>query len=123
MTRQRPLLLLTIATVGAIALAFSPVAARQGWIDTIKRLDLGTVLPGHGAAFTDLAKLDHWQAYMRDFWAQAQKFHKAGTPWEEAAKLVDLRGNAVNYPMIRTAGLTPNHGMRRAYEFLDGRVR
>ncbi|MDP2319624.1 MAG: MBL fold metallo-hydrolase [Acidobacteriota bacterium] len=96
------------------------------WINTIealKKLDLGTVLPGHGAAFTDLSKLDHWQAYMRDFWAQAQKFHKAGTPWEEAAKLVDLRGNAVNYPMIRTAGLTPNHGMRRAYEILDGKVR
>ena len=27
------------------------------------------------------------------------------TPWEEAAKLVDLRGNAVNYPPIRTAGI------------------
>ena len=80
------------------------------WVDTIealKKLDIGTVLPGHGAAFTDMAKLTHWQAYVRDFWAQAQKFHKAGTPWEEAAKQVDLRGNAVNFPMIRTAGITP----------------
>ncbi len=94
-----------------------------GTIETLKRLDIGAVLPGHGAAFTDLAKLDHWQAYMRDFWAQAQKFHKAGTPWEEAAKLVDLRGNAANYPMIRTAGITPNHGMRRAYELLDGKAK
>ena len=71
------------------------------WIETIealKKLDFDTVLPGHGAAFTDKAKLDHWQAYVRDFWAQAQKFHKAGTPWEEAAKQVDLRGNAANYP-------------------------
>ncbi|MGE3491846.1 MAG: MBL fold metallo-hydrolase [Vicinamibacterales bacterium] len=96
------------------------------WIETIttlKKQDIGTVLPGHGAAFTDMAKLDHWQAYLRDFWAQAQKFHKAGTPWEEAAKLVDLRGNAVHYPMIRTAGITPNHGMRRAYELMDGKVR
>ena len=96
------------------------------WIDTIeavKRLDIGTVLPGHGTAFTDLAKLDHWQAYLRDFWAQAQKFHKAGTPWEEAAKQVDLRGNAVNFPAIRSLGITPNHGMRRAYEILDGKVK
>jgi len=96
------------------------------WIATIealKKLDVGTVLPGHGAAFTDLAKLDHWQAYLRDFWAQAQRFHKAGTPWEEAAKQVDLRGQAVNYPAIRTAGLTPNHGMRRAFELLDGTVK
>jgi cyclase len=95
------------------------------WIDTIetlKTLDFETVLPGHGRAFTGKAKLDHWQAYLRDFWAQAQKFHKAGVAWEEAAKQVDLRGNAVNYPTIRAAGLTPNHGMLRAYEILEGRV-
>ena len=61
-------------------------------IETLKQLDFETVLPGHGAAFTGKAQLDHWQAYLRDFWEQAQKFHKAGTPWEEAAKLVDLRG-------------------------------
>jgi cyclase len=96
------------------------------WIQTIevlKDLDFETVLPGHGAAFTGKAKLDHWQAYMRDFWEQAQKFHKAGTPWEEAAKLVDLRGQAANYPTIRAAGITPNHAMRRAYEILDGEVK
>jgi cyclase len=96
------------------------------WIDTIealKKVDFDTVLPGHGQAFKGKAKLDHWQAYLRDFWAQAQKFHKAGVPWEEAAKQVDLRGNAVNYPVIRAAGITPNQGMRRAYEILDGKVR
>ena len=43
--------------------------------------------------------------------------------WEEAAKQVDLRGNAVNYPGIRSAGITPNHGMRRAYEILDGKIK
>lgn len=92
-------------------------------IETLKGLDFDTVLPGHGNAFKGKAKLDHWQAYIRDFWEQAQKFHKAGTPWEEAAKQVDLRGNAVNYPSIRTAGITPNHAMRRAYEILDGKVK
>ena len=96
------------------------------WIQTIevlKGLDFETVLPGHGAAFTGKSKLDHWQAYLRDFWEQAQKFHKAGTPWEEAAKLVDLRGQAANYPAIRAAGITPNHAMRRAYEILDGKIK
>jgi glyoxylase-like metal-dependent hydrolase (beta-lactamase superfamily II) len=92
-------------------------------IDTLKKLDFDTVLPGHGRAFTGKAKLDHWQAYVRDFWSQAQKFHHAGVPWEEAAKQVDLRGNAVNYPTIRAAGIVPNHGMRRAYEILDGKVK
>ncbi|MGQ0733756.1 MAG: MBL fold metallo-hydrolase [Acidobacteriota bacterium] len=96
------------------------------WIDTIeqlKKLDFDTVLPGHGQAFRGKAKLDHWQAYLRDFWAQAQKFHKAGIPWEEAAKQVDLRGQAVNYPLIKAPGIVPNHGMLRAYETLDGKIR
>ena len=95
------------------------------WIDTIeklKALDFDTVLPGHGQSFKGKAKLDHWQAYLRDFWAQAQKFHAANVPWEDAAKQVDLRGNAVNYPAIRNVGIVPNHGMRRAYEILDGKV-
>jgi cyclase len=96
------------------------------WIqtmETLKQVDFDTILPGHGRAMTGKAALDHWQAYLRDFWAQAQKFHKAGTPWEEAAKLVDLRAQAVNYPTIKAPGITPNHGMRRAYEILDGKVK
>ena len=96
------------------------------WIatmDALKQVEFDTILPGHGRAMTGKTAIDHWQAYVRDFWAQAQKFHKAGTPWEEAAKLVDLRGQAVNYPTIRAAGITPNHAMRRAYEILDGKVK
>jgi glyoxylase-like metal-dependent hydrolase (beta-lactamase superfamily II) len=92
-------------------------------IETLKQLDFETVLPGHGRAFTGKAKLDHWQAYLRDFWSQAEKFHMAGVPWEEAAKQVDLRAQAANYPTIRAAGITPNHGMLRAYEILDGKVK
>ena len=92
-------------------------------IETLKQVDFDTVLPGHGRAFNGKTKLDHWQAYLRDFWAQAQTFHKAGTPWEEAAKLVDLRSNSANYPTIKAPGITPNHAMRRAYEILDGKVK
>jgi cyclase len=96
------------------------------WIDTIealKNVDFDTVLPGHGRAFTGKAKLDHWQAYLRDFWTQAQKFHKSGVPAEEAATMVDLRSHAVNYPNIKATGLVPNHGMLRAYELLDGKTK
>jgi cyclase len=95
------------------------------WIATIemlKGLDFETVLPGHGRAFTGKAKLEHWQAYLRDFWTQAQKFHAAGVRWEDAAKQVDLLGQAVNYPAIRAVGISPNHGMRRAYEILDKKI-
>jgi len=92
-------------------------------METLKGVEFDTILPGHGRPMTGKASLDHWQAYIRDFWAQAQKFHKAGTPWEEAAKQVDLRGQAVNYPTIKAPGITPNHGMRRAYEILNGTVK
>ena len=96
------------------------------WIqtmETLKGVEFDTILPGHGRAMNGKAALDHWQAYLRDFWAQAQKFHKAGTPWEEAAKQVDLRGQSVNYPTIKAPGITPNHAMRRAYEILDGKIK
>jgi cyclase len=96
------------------------------WIETIeqlKKLDFDTVLPGHGQPFHGKDKLDHWQAYLRDFWDQAQQFHAAKVPWEEAAKQVDLRKHAVHYPKITALGITPNHGMARAYDLLDGTVK
>lgn len=96
------------------------------WIqtmETLKGVEFDTILPGHGRPMTGKASLSHWQAYVRDFWEQAQKFHKAGTPWEEAAKQVDLRAQAVNYPTIKAPGITPNHAMRRAYDILDGKIK
>ena len=111
------------------------VEARRTWatrsspsgstrIEALKKLDFDTVLPGHGSAFKGKAKLDHWQAYLRDFWAQAQKFHKAGVPWEEAAKQVDLRAQRRELPhaIRQPPGITPNHGMLRAVRDLDGKT-
>ena len=93
------------------------------WIETIeqlKKLDFDTVLPGHGQAFHGKDKLDHWQAYLRDFWDQAQALHAAKVPWEEAAKQIDLRKHAVHYPKITAVGITPSVVMARAYDLLDG---
>jgi glyoxylase-like metal-dependent hydrolase (beta-lactamase superfamily II) len=96
------------------------------WIDTLERvkgLPFDTVLPGHGAAFKGKAKFDHFQAYLRLLYSESKRMHDAGVPMEQAAKTIDLRSQAVNYPAIRTVGLTPPHGVWRVYELLDGRAK
>jgi len=96
------------------------------WIETLERmkaLDFDTVLPGHGMAFTGKAKFEHFQAYLRLLWSESKRMHDAGIPMEEAAKTIDLRSQAVNYPSIRTVGLTPPDGVWRVYELLDGKAK
>ena len=95
------------------------------WIDTLDRLkalDFDWVLPGHGAAFQGKAKIDHFQSYLRDFWSQAQKLHAAGVNPAEAAKQMDMRSHAADYPTLRAAGVL-DHGVYRAYDLMDGKVR
>jgi glyoxylase-like metal-dependent hydrolase (beta-lactamase superfamily II) len=96
------------------------------WVETlekVKALGFDTVLPGHGRPFNGTAKFDHFQAYLRDFWTQARKLHAAKVPPLEAAKQIDLRSHATNYPNIRNIGLTPPDGVLRAYELLDGAIK
>ncbi len=95
------------------------------WIATLEKLKLvefDTVLPGHGNAFAGKAKIAHWQAYLRDFWSQAQATHKAGVAAEAAAKGIDLRRHAGNYPTLTARGVNVN-GVLRAYELIEGKVR
>jgi len=78
-----------------------------------------------GADYTGMAfnfvKIDHFEAYLRDFWMQAQQMHKNGVAPHEAAKRIDMRSHAGNYPTITQAGVNVA-GVYRAYEFLDGKA-
>jgi cyclase len=96
------------------------------WIETLERikaLDFETILPGHGRALTGKSRIDHFQQYLRALYSEAKRLHDAGVPMEEAAKTIDLRSQAVNYPSIKSIGLVPPHGVFRIYELLDGKAK
>lgn len=88
-------------------------------LEKLRALDFDVALPGHGQVFKGKTKIDHFQAYLRDFWAQAEAFHKKGIPAEQAAAQMDMRKHAANYPAITAAGVSW-HGVARVYEELEG---
>jgi glyoxylase-like metal-dependent hydrolase (beta-lactamase superfamily II) len=92
------------------------------WVDTIERLkelDFQVVLPGHGPPFRERERLDWWQAYLRDFWAQASRLHREGVSAEEAARRIDLRAHASHYPAITAVG-ADRDAVNAAYGLLAG---
>jgi glyoxylase-like metal-dependent hydrolase (beta-lactamase superfamily II) len=93
----------------------------QEWVaalDALKKLPFDTVLPGHGEAFTDKAKIDHFQAWLRDVWTGVGELKKQGVSFEEAAKRVDLTRHKGNIPAIQAPGI-PVIGAQRIYELMD----
>lgn len=96
----------------------------QDWVaslDALKKLDFQTVLPGHGEAFTDKAKIDYFQAYLRDVWTETSRLKKEGVSAEEAAKRVDMTKHKGNLP-IQAPGIPPI-AATRIYELLDGKAK
>jgi glyoxylase-like metal-dependent hydrolase (beta-lactamase superfamily II) len=89
-------------------------------LDALKKLDFTTVLPGHGEAFTDKAKIDYFQAYMRDVWTEVSRLKQQGVSAEEASKRADLTRHRDHFPGITAPGV-PLIGVQRIYELLDTR--
>ena len=89
-------------------------------LDALKKLDFDTVLPGHGEAFTDKAKIDYFQAYLRDVWSETSRLKKQGVPAEQAAKQVDMTKHKDHFP-IQGPGIPPI-AATRIYDLLDGRA-
>jgi len=88
-------------------------------LDALKKLDFDTVLPGHGEAFTDKAKIDYFQAYLRDVWSEVSKLKQQGVSAEEASKRADLTRHKDHLP-IQGPGV-PLIGVQRIYSLLDGK--
>ena len=87
-------------------------------LDELKKLDFTTVMPGHGEAFTDKAKIDYFQAYLRDVWTEVTRLKQQGVSAEEAAKRADLTKHRERFPTITAPGV-PLIGVVRIYELLD----
>ena len=91
------------------------------WVTTLeelKKLDFTTVLPGHGEAFTDKAKIDYFQAYLRDVWSEVSRLKQQGVSAEEASRRADLTKHRDHFASITAPGV-PLIGVTRIYELLD----
>ena len=90
-------------------------------LEALKSLDFDTVIPGHGEAFTDKAKIDYFQAYFRDVWTTVSAMKKQGVSAEEAAKRADSSKHKERfpYPAVPVIGVQrikcadPRHGAMR----------
>src|SRR5436189_1005602 len=89
-------------------------------LDELKKLDFVTVLPGHGDAFTDKARIDYFQAYLRDVWTEVSRLKQQGIPAEEAAKRADLTKHKDHFPTITAPGV-PLIAVTRIYDLLNAR--
>jgi glyoxylase-like metal-dependent hydrolase (beta-lactamase superfamily II) len=89
-------------------------------LDALKKLDFTTVLPGHGEAFNDRAKIDYYQAYLRDAWTEVSRLKQQGVSAEEAVTRIDLSRHKEHFPTTNNLGV-PIIGVQRIYELLDAR--
>ena len=102
-------------------IAFMGSAFFDEWLvtlDALKRLDFTTDLPGHGAPFTDKGLITAFQSYLKDVMAQAAKLRAQGVSADDAAKRVDLRSHAKDFPDIEDVG-AEFRGVRRIYAWMD----
>ena len=75
-------------------------------LDKLAALDFDDVIPGHGEPFKGKERIGFFQAYLRDFWAQAAKLHDAHVPSEEAAKQIDMTSHKAHFASITAPGVS-----------------
>lgn len=86
-------------------------------LEELKKLEFETIVPGHGEAYTDRAKIDAFQAYLRDVWSEISRLKAEGVTAAEAAKRADLTKHKGSLP-IQGPGV-PALAAQRIYELID----
>ena len=90
-----------------------------GTLEELKSLAVDVVIPGHGAPFSDLSRIDALQSYLRDLWARTGAARSAGLTPSEAAEQIDMSDHAADYPSITGPGV-PLAAVTRMYELMGG---
>ncbi len=105
-------------------LAYMGDAMFDEWIttlDALKKLEFGTVLPGHGVPFHEKSLITAFQNYLSDFMTKVADLRKQGLSADEAAQKVDLTSHKTDFPQILGPGAEVR-GVRRLYEWMDERA-
>ena len=91
-------------------------------LEALKALDFTTIIPGHGAPYSDRTRIDRFQAYLRDLWQQATALKAVGVPADEAATPIDLMAHRPVFSQIQRPGVDVR-AVQRIYDVIDARVR
>lgn len=89
-------------------------------LESLKKLDFDTVLPGHGVPFHGKELITAYQSYLKDLTTQVAKLRAQGLTADQAAQKVDLTAHKANFPQITGPG-ADLRGVRRIYQWMDER--
>ena len=90
-------------------------------LEKLKAIDFVDVIPGHGEPFKGKERVDWFQAYLRDLWAQGSALRDQRVPAADAAKRIDMTAHKAHYPTINGPGVNLP-AVSRMYEVMDGRA-
>jgi len=86
-------------------------------LEKLKSLDFELMLPGHGQPFRDRARIDRFQAYLRDLWTRVAELREQGISAVEAAIRVDLTNHREAYGVSEPGADV--RAVERIYALLD----
>ena len=91
-------------------------------LETLKKMDWETDLPGHGAPFKDKGLITAFQGYLADLMKQGAELRQQGRSAEQTAQQVDLTKYKSAFAQIQGPG-ADIRGVRRLYQWMDEKAK